>query len=126
MGDGEWQNGEMHGYGQLNRSCGDTYEGDWFRGLRHGQGTESLGGDSREVYEGGWSDGMRHGQGLLKYSNRDKFEGIFHNGKRWDGLIHNAKGGVIMVKDGSICSWPNSGNSSKDLSAQLKPCLMCI
>lgn len=36
--EGDWQNGNITGYGILVYSDGDVYEGEWLDGRMHGQG----------------------------------------------------------------------------------------
>ena len=77
--DGEWQNGEQHGYGILKASDGSRYEGVFQAGKRHGKGRHvSFAG---QVYEGDWVQGQRHGYGRLIYANGTKVEGYWKNGK---------------------------------------------
>lgn len=52
------------GHGTLFESNGDSYEGDWVNGRRHGRGRAVYGGRpvdgfGGDVYEGHWEDDVR-------------------------------------------------------------------
>ena len=44
---------------------GETYNGEWAKGLRHGVGTCNY--TNGGVYEGAWFQGQRHGFGVYDY-----------------------------------------------------------
>jgi len=91
--EGELFRGERHGYGTLVEADGAMYTGDWQEQRRHGIGkyTASRGA---YTYEGGWS--RHHFEGCGKYSTPDgaTFDGTFLAGQR-----HGA--GVDIGSDGS-------------------------
>jgi hypothetical protein len=59
---------------KVTLSCGDTYDGEWLRGRRHGQGLyEWARGGGR--YEGEWQHSYQQGQGLRVYRNGTEYEG---------------------------------------------------
>src|SRR5271169_7119085 len=64
--------GYPHGYG-IKYGLEDCYEGQWNRGLRHGQGKRVS--SSGETYEGSWKDNMRHGYGVQTYVDGSRYEG---------------------------------------------------
>ena len=55
-----------------------SYEGEWKDGNPHGQGTETK---SSHVYVGEWKDGMKNGQGTLTFTDGEKFDGEWLEGK---------------------------------------------
>ena len=58
---------------------GDTYEGEYMDGLRHGWGTCVL--PNGHMYEGEWSEGVEHGFGVISGAKNDiLFEGEFCEG----------------------------------------------
>lgn len=59
---------------------GDTYEGEYMDGLRHGWGTCVL--PNGRMYEGEWSEGVEHGFGIISGAkNEVLFEGEFCEGQ---------------------------------------------
>ena len=71
---GQFSEDEINGYGKYD--YGDrVYEGTFFRGLRHGQGTEVY-KDGSTKYSGSWVYGNREGSGKL-YNMGDIYEGSF-------------------------------------------------
>ena len=65
--------GLPHGNGKMTFKDGDTYEGEYMNGERHGQGTEMI-GDSWDdeivstVYVGTFHHNQRHGLGKMTYN----------------------------------------------------------
>ena len=55
-----------------------SYEGEWKDGKPHGKGTETK---SSWVYVGEWKDGMKNGQGTLTFTDGEKFDGEWLEGK---------------------------------------------
>ena len=75
---GRFLNDEREGHGVLKWSSGKVYDGDFTRGLPHGDGVMLFEGDSLlQSYEGSFVKGRREGSGLLKFKNGDIFEGEF-------------------------------------------------
>lgn len=54
---------------------GDTYEGNWYEHLRHGQGTYTYASTGTK-YIGTWINGKREGSGEMVHSNH-RFVGTF-------------------------------------------------
>jgi len=44
---------------------GDSYDGNWLHGLRHGKGTMKY--HSGDFYTGEWDHDKRHGEGVLLF-----------------------------------------------------------
>lgn len=66
--EGEFFEGWRHGDGTMVFENGDIYEGGWFEGKRTGRDGESCDGtyvahEGKEVYQGGFLDNKRHGNG---------------------------------------------------------------
>ena len=78
--EGEWcaETERPDGEGVFVFADGASYQGQWKRGRRHGQGQER--GREGDVYTGGWREDARHGFGLLEYANGSRYEGGWRNG----------------------------------------------
>lgn len=89
---GDFQNGEKHGEGVLIKNNGNKYEGSFKNSKAHGLGKSiNISGDK---YEGAFIDGKRHGQGVFIDRDGNKYEGEFKDGK-YDGY------GVNVYKSGN-------------------------
>jgi len=112
---------ERHGFGKAYFPNGDTYEGNYERGRRHGKGLYRLvsAGNGAQYdgnyawnlkhgygemmypdgarYEGYWFEDTRQGQGKYTYVNEDYYEGEwFENHKHGKGVYyHNDSGAKI-------------------------------
>lgn len=101
--EGEWQNGAMHGKGELTFHNGREYVGEfkndkydgfgkliwqdgsyylgWFKnGNFNGKGTYLFSNGS--IYEGQWLDDKRHGYGKMQFVDGDVYEGEYQNDMR--------------------------------------------
>ena len=67
---GEFDMGEIHGYGLYENERGDSYAGYWDQSLRHGRGTAKYYKLGR--YRGYFVNGTRNGKGELEYGLRPK------------------------------------------------------
>ena len=56
-------------------SGGQTYEGEWHEGKRHGKGVLSYNQDKTILYTGSWELGLRSGYGQMKYASGNVYEG---------------------------------------------------
>ena len=65
--EGEIENGEPNGIGNITYHIGIKYVGEWKDGKYNGQGTLTL--PNGEKYVGEWENGERHGQGILTLSD---------------------------------------------------------
>ena len=76
--------GRRHGRGRCEYLAypGGLYEGEWQRGVRHGQG-RMVGRDGR-TYDGEWRDGVKDGAGTYTWANGDVYAGVFARGKPVD------------------------------------------
>ena len=89
---GQISEGKYHGKGKLTTKTGDTFAGEFQRGIFfRGQGKKSLQG--QDYYEGSWDNGKYHGQGILKVKSK-KFEGEFDNGVFPKGKIDEGNGNI--------------------------------
>jgi hypothetical protein len=113
---GEFDKGAYHGFGTLKCGNGDSFEGNWVRGLpggvmkrtvaatgdiwdgvmrqgkRHGKGRQTF-GQGRGYYEGDWERDKPHGNGIRVYSNGSKFVGNLQDGEvHGDGTMFYANG----------------------------------
>ncbi|XP_071422534.1 radial spoke head 1 homolog isoform X2 [Pithys albifrons albifrons] len=65
--------GERHGYGKALLPNGDTYEGQYERGLRSGRGTYRFKGGA--LYTGNYLQNRKHGKGIFFYPDGSKYAG---------------------------------------------------
>ena len=77
--EGEWEKGEINGYGKKTFANGDIYEGEWRNGEKHGKGKyTSIDGYK---YEGDYVNGKRSGVGMLTNTkNGESKRGIWEYG----------------------------------------------
>lgn len=104
------------GVGSCRWADNSTYEGDWFKDVRHGNGRYvTMEGD---VFEGAWVNDKKHGPGRLTYANGDVIESTWIN-DRLNGLALVSKKGeepetVIFKEDMKIMA-NDSGVSCCDI-----------
>ena len=88
---GNFVDGLLEGKGVCVYANGARYEGEWVRGLRHGQG------EFREhgaVYRGGWAEGVQSGEGVWSYPDGSEYKGPLRKGMRHGhGVFTDAEGG---------------------------------
>lgn len=141
---GAFIDGLRDGYGVYTTSS-ITYEGEWKKDKRHGQGKQDFkmvkrtksGKDkvvSAGCYEGGWRLDKKHGVGRFVYSNGDDYHGewldgvkhghgtyLFKRGDRFDGEFHNNEmhgKGVFLehaTQDQIIGRWQNDELDGRNL-----------
>ena len=76
---GELLHGLRHGYGIFESpNEGLTYEGNWKKGLKNGNGRMKKQGC---IYEGNWKDGSIDGRGKLTWASGNAYKGDFVKGK---------------------------------------------
>uniref|UniRef100_A0A1I8IR50 DUF4806 domain-containing protein n=1 Tax=Macrostomum lignano TaxID=282301 RepID=A0A1I8IR50_9PLAT len=97
---GQWEDGVQHGVGQhtwyLKRAPNsqymlrNIYEGDFFKGRRHGYGVFYYPSGSR--YEGQWANDMKCGHGKFIFKNGRVFEGQFKDDRmvEFPSFTHDA------------------------------------
>ncbi|CAF3443636.1 unnamed protein product [Rotaria sp. Silwood1] len=91
---------ERHGFGKATLPNGDTYEGQYQNGKRHGTGTYRFSNTARDYvknkrhgkgifyypdgskYDGDWNENVREGYGTYTYPNNDTYEGEWKNHQR--------------------------------------------
>jgi len=74
---GNLVNGLFEGKGKQHWSNGDTYEGEYKKGLYNGFGILTT---LEYTYEGFFDDGLMNGEGILKLKSGGSFYGKFKNG----------------------------------------------
>lgn len=74
---GEWFNGIMHGYCNLETMHGSRYSGDYKNNRRDGRGTAFY--PDKSVYVGEWIMGKRCGRGTYTKPDGSVYIGSFHN-----------------------------------------------
>ena len=100
--EGEWKDGQKHGQGKYTYTNGTTYKGEFKDGKKHGKGKYTY-ADGR-TYEGEWKDGKKHGKGKNTYADGRTYEGDWKDGKRHgQGKYTYADGGTYEgeCKDGT-------------------------
>ena len=90
--DGEWQAGKKHGQGAYIWANGDRYEGEWDNGTKSGSGAYFWTNGDR--YEGQFVDGIYHGEGTFTYASGRTVTGEWDSGKPWDAVARDASGKV--------------------------------
>ncbi|CAF1146312.1 unnamed protein product [Adineta steineri] len=64
---GQFQNGDMHGFGKMIHTNGTEYEGEYKHNRWDGHG--KLKYPNWQIYRGEFQDGLRHGHGVLYNSD---------------------------------------------------------
>ena len=83
---GQWKKGRAHGTANFiqflkndsDQAKGNTYEGLWQYGRKHGYGKETWPDDAR--FEGNYQNDKKHGKGVLFLADGSKFQGEFKEG----------------------------------------------
>ena len=77
--DGYFENGVRHGSGcYLYMEGGHKYDGDWKTNVRHGIGCMTY--NNKGQYQGYWENGRRHGEGVFTYTSGDTYSGWWRFG----------------------------------------------
>ncbi|CAH0406329.1 unnamed protein product [Chilo suppressalis] len=82
---GDWKHDLKEGKGTFLTISGKLYEGDWYRGFRHGFGTLSNrleNGKFSLEYRGDWVRGKPEGVGWRYYANGDVYCGHWKDGQQ--------------------------------------------
>ena len=88
-------NQQRCGFGVLQYTCGDRYEGEWKDDLRNGYGVFSYG--NTDVYSGEYLDDIPHGSGTMLYTQFCfTYIGQWREGV-WEGR------GLLTFDDGEVC-----------------------
>lgn len=78
--EGDYHKEKRHGNGRSVYEDGSVYDGEWQSDSKHGFGLMKYPDGS--TYEGEWKDNLKHGYGVYIYGNGDKYEGQWYNGAR--------------------------------------------
>ncbi|XP_004930389.1 MORN repeat-containing protein 3 [Bombyx mandarina] len=86
--EGDWYKGFRHGFGVLSNKLPDNtykleYRGEWVRGKPEGVGWRYYGNE--DVYFGFWKSGQKHGYGKMWYSDNTFYTGYWNKDQR-EGL----------------------------------------
>ncbi|MFA9413121.1 MULTISPECIES: hypothetical protein [unclassified Streptococcus] len=75
---GDVQNHRLNGYGELTYDNGDSYKGQFKKGVFHGEGTfvSHLGW----TYKGEFKNGQADGKGVLNTEDKAVYDGTFKQG----------------------------------------------
>jgi len=74
--EGEYKDGEWHGFGVYSWPSGKRYEGQFESGQFHGLGIQTF--PSAKVYEGEFVRGRRQGHGVISLETGDTYRGTWH------------------------------------------------
>ena len=66
------EKGDRHGKGKATLPNGDTYEGEYKNGVRHGYGEYLFYGQNNAKYEGYYAENKKNGQGVFHYPDKSK------------------------------------------------------
>mmetsp|Transcript_38111 Transcript_38111/g.89294 ORF Transcript_38111/g.89294 Transcript_38111/m.89294 type:complete len:1214 (+) Transcript_38111:74-3715(+) len=102
---GEFKRGCRHGTGTYgSKKRGITFQGQWRKDKRSGQGTLTIKSRREEVkytYEGQWLDDLRHGQGACTMANGTHYKGSWaKNAYHGSGCLVDSKG---VAYEGEFC-----------------------
>ncbi|XP_047094344.1 phosphatidylinositol 4-phosphate 5-kinase 9-like [Lolium rigidum] len=78
--EGEWRRGMRHGQGKTLWPSGATYEGEYSAGYMDGEGTY-VSPDGASSYKGQWKLNRKHGLGLQTYPSGDMYQGSWVQGQ---------------------------------------------
>uniref|UniRef100_A0A7S0R255 Radial spoke protein 10 n=1 Tax=Chlamydomonas leiostraca TaxID=1034604 RepID=A0A7S0R255_9CHLO len=95
--EGEFAHGKRHGKGKYTWGVsGAVYEGDYAEGAKAGRGRMAY--PDKSVYEGEWAGDVPQGQGTWSYAGGDVYAGALHGGKRHGrGAYHYRSVGCQLV-----------------------------
>lgn len=87
---------QAHGQGCMRWENGDVYQGEFFNGVRHGNG--SLVFSSGGEYVGDWECNQIHGNGTRRFPNLDVYTGPYVRGQRSgeEGRFYFANGDLYV------------------------------
>jgi len=91
--EGQFKKGARHGAGTYYDAGGPHYEGEFCEGMMEGAGTYYY--HKNEVYKGQWHESKRHGAGRFQY-----FDGAVYDGQWEDDMRHGT--GSMSEADGSV------------------------
>ena len=71
---GEFERGQMSGYGEITYADGVEYVGNWARGQKHGKGTQKIPAELQgrygyAQYSGEWHEEVRSGKGRMTFAS---------------------------------------------------------
>jgi len=94
------KDGLYQGQGVIDYRNGDTYDGSFKGGKRHGWGRFTIASrtpsGSGDMYEGEWAHDAYHGKGRITTSMGTIFEGQFESGRPHGHCEHRRKDGCLL------------------------------
>ena len=108
-----------HGRGIYRAADGSSYDGEWAKGLRSGQGVD-ISADGLTTYTGGWLGDKRHGYGKLKPPMRsvdldEDYAGLRVSGVRAYGMAADGSSGLLATCMKAI-GWATKGMAAARLN----------
>lgn len=106
--EGDFLNGNFHGYGQLTYSNGDVYIGSFFKNKKEGKGILKKGYNNnndnnnsneivkKEIYDGNFKNDFKSGDGILIIDDC-KYEGIFENDILIKGKMYKNDNTIVEI-----------------------------
>ncbi|NME69083.1 hypothetical protein [Flammeovirga aprica] len=105
---GKWRNDLMEGSGKLIFANGNSYEGNFEKGVPYGMGIYQWA--NGDVYQGGFLDGKMHGRGVLVTKGGERHEGTWiQNEVHGEGIHYYANGSQY------IGSWSKGKRNGKGI-----------
>jgi hypothetical protein len=101
-----------HGKGIYKWTNGNTYEGDWVKGILTGKGTFKW--KSGDVYTGEFVNGELNGKGIKNYANGNVFEGDWVKGEQTGNGIYKWTNGDVYT--GEFVNNELNGKGNKKLA----------
>jgi len=91
--EGEWVENDRQGTGLVNYSGSqNSFKGEWFQDKPHGRGVYQSQDDEKFTYDGEFFEGNFHGDGKKVWPNKDQYEGQFeHNRVEGKGTFRFAE-----------------------------------
>jgi len=104
---GDFEYGEITGYGTMIFAGGEKYTGSFLRGKAHGDGTMTH--PNGKKYTGEFQNGIIEGYGIMTFPGGEKYTGYFKNG------VGHGKGTMAHPDGRSVSgTWTNGRLTDKD------------
>lgn len=92
--EGQFANGLKHGIGLYRWADGTKYTGTWVRDQEHGTGEKLFANGDR--YRGEWREGLFHGHGVYEWRDGSRFEGAWESGMEHGYGVKTSADGTVQ------------------------------
>jgi hypothetical protein len=92
---GSWVGDKFGGVGELEYSNGDFYSGNFFNGERSGKGKMGYKDCGWKSYDGDFYLGLKHGEGVEVYCNEENYSGEFRSNKKDGSGVYTFANGDV-------------------------------